>query len=83
MAKKKTYDINNLTIGSKIFVVHKNHAFSKKPGGKVVLARVTSFINHAKTIKVEFKLVGHTQVLNDSFYTIFENVKEAINSIKS
>ena len=83
MAQKRTYKLTDLTIGSKIFVVHKNHAFAKKPGGKVIQGRVMAFVNSAGTIKVEFKIVGHPQVLNEEYYCVFGNIKQAIQAIKS
>jgi hypothetical protein len=83
MEKKKTYKITDLTIGSKIFVVNKQHAFAKKPGGKVLQGRVIAFVNQAGNIKVEFKLVGWPQVLSEEYYCIFGTVKQAIQSIKS
>lgn len=83
MAQKKTYKLTDLTIGSKIFVVHRQHAFAKKPGGKVIQGRVVAFVNRDGAIKVEFKIIGHPQVVSEEFYCIFGNVKQAINSIKS
>ena len=83
MAQKRTYKINDLTIGSKVFIVNKQHAFAKKPGGKVLQGRVVAFINQAGTIKVEFKIVGWPQVLNEDYYCIYGTVKQAIQAIKS
>lgn len=83
MAQKKTYKISDLTIGSKIFVVHKQHAFAKKPGGKVIQGRVVAFVNNSGNIKVEFKIIGHQQVVSEEYYCIFKDVKQAISAIKS
>lgn len=83
MTARKTYKISDLTIGSKIFVVHKQHAFAKKPGGKVIQGRVVAFVNSAGTIKVEFKIVGHPQVVSEEYYCIFGTIKQALVAIKS
>ena len=83
MAQKKTYKISDLTIGSKIFAVHKNHAFAKKPGGKVIQGRVVAFVNQGGNIKVEFKIIGHSMALNEEYYCVFGNIKQAIQAIKS
>lgn len=83
MANKKTYKISDLTIGSKIFVVHKNHAFAKKPGGKVIQGRVVAFVNQGGNIKVEFKIIGHSLALSEEYYCVFGNIKQAIQAIKS
>lgn len=82
-AEKKTYNIANLTIGSKIFVVHRQHAFAKKPGGKVNQGRVVAFFNSNGKIKVEFKITGHPVAVNEDYYYVFDNVANAIKSIKS
>jgi hypothetical protein len=83
MAEKKTYTLTNLTIGSKIYVVHKDYANKKKSGGKVLGARVVSFVNTSGKIQLEFKLVNHPTILDESFYTVFTDVKKAITAIKS
>lgn len=80
---KKTYSLTNLTIGSKVFVVHKSYAFSKKPGGKVLPAKIVSFVNVAGTIQLELKIVGHPSTVGESHYIIFTDVKKAIAAIKS
>ena len=36
MAQRKTYRINDITIGSKVYLVHTHYAFEKKAGGKVL-----------------------------------------------
>jgi hypothetical protein len=79
-------NINTLTIGSKIFAVHSKYAFKKVIGGKVMQARVTSFTNRNGNIEVDFRLVGQPKASGDlsmEYYTIFTDIKKAINSIKS
>lgn len=79
----KKNEIKNLTIGSKIFIVHKNYANQKKEGGKVLPARIISFVNQQGVIKPEFKMTGSSMVLTDNQYNIYTDVKQAINAIKS
>lgn len=79
-------NINSLTIGSKIFVVHSKYAFKKIPGGKVMSGRVTSFTNKMGKIEVDFRLVSQPKASADlsmDFYVVFTDIKKAINSIKS
>ena len=83
MATKKTYKITDLTIGSKVFVVHKHYAFEKKVGGKVVPARVVSFVNSGGTVIPELKLVGSSVVVNENTHIPFTDIKRAITAIKS
>lgn len=83
MAQKKTYRLTDLTIGSKVYVVHKDYAFQKKSGGVVKQARVISFRNTQGEILTEFKITGNPNLLGEKFYAIFTDVKKAIQSIKS
>lgn len=80
---KKTYSLTNLTIGSKVFVVHKSYAFSKKAGGKVLPAKIVSFVNVAGVVQPELKIVGHSAIVGESNYIIFTDIKKAIGAIKS
>jgi hypothetical protein len=83
MATKKNYKITDLTIGSKIFVVHKDYANKKKSGGKVISARIVSFVNSSGSIQLEFKLSNHPKVVGEDYYVVFGDVKKAIAAIKS
>lgn len=87
MTEKKSYKLTDLTIGSKVFLVHKNYAFQKKPGGRVVQARVVGFFNTKDEILPEFKVVGYTayykSLINESSYVVFMDIKKAIQAIKS
>jgi len=83
MATKKTYKLTDLTIGSKVFVVHKNYAFEKKVGGKVIPARVVSFVNSGGTVIPEFKIVGYPNPVNEHSHIPFTDIKRAIAAIKS
>ena len=83
MSSKKTYKLTDLTIGSKVFVVHKHYAFEKKVGGKVMPARVVSFINSGGTVIPEFKLVGHPNSVTEHTHVPFTDIKKAIAAIKS
>lgn len=88
MAKKvvKTYKLTDLTIGSKVFVVHKQQAFAKKPGGKVNQGRIVSFVNKSGEVEPEFRLVGQpagSSNLSIENYVVFTDIKQAVNAIKS
>jgi hypothetical protein len=83
MAQKRTYRLSSLTIGSKVYVVHKKYAFEKKIGGKVLPAKVVAFINVGGTVQPEFKIVGYPNVVGESTHTVFTDVKKAIHAIKS
>lgn len=83
MAARKNYKLTNLTIGSKIFVVHKDYANQKKVGGKVLQAKVVSFVNSSGNIQIEFKVNNHPKVVGEDYYVVFGDIKKAIASIKS
>lgn len=83
MAQRKTYRINDITIGSKVYLVHTHYAFEKKVGGKVLPARVVLFANIGGIVQPEFKMVGSSNVVNESTYTVFTDIKKAIQAIKS
>lgn len=76
----------DVTIGSRVFVVHKSYAHKKKLGGRVVLARITSFVNKNGIVLPEFRLIGQagaTPDISTSHYEWFTDIKLAINSIKT
>ena len=83
MAHLKTYKLTDLTIGSKVYVVHKDYANKKRPGGKVLQAKVVSFVNSNGDIKTEFKVSNHPKVTGEDFYIVFSDIKKAIAAIKS
>lgn len=79
---KKTTD--QLTIGSKCYLVHKGFAFKKKWGGKIVTARVTTFVNMKGDIIPEFKEVGNVKnEMTTTHYVPFVDVQSAIDAIMS
>lgn len=75
----------SLTIGSKIFVVHKNYSGKLKPGGTVLSARVVAFQNIKGKIVPIFKVAGvdgiHTGY--SSVYDWFDDIKLALTAIIS
>ena len=85
MVKKviKTYKLTDLTIGSKVFLVHKDYAYQKKVGGRVVVGRVVIFVNRNGTVIPEFKITGSNLFVNENSHVIFTDIKKAIQAIKS
>jgi hypothetical protein len=86
MTKKKTYNLKDLNIGTRLFVVHNKYAFQKILGGKILPARIVSFVNITGQIEPEFRLVGQPSTssnLRVDNYTIFTDIKEALKAIKS
>ena len=80
------FEVDSLTIGSKIFIVHRKYAFQNKPGGKVILARVTSFSNRKGNIEIDFRAIGQPSKSPDlgmANYIPFIDIQKAIDSIKS
>jgi hypothetical protein len=78
--------IKQLTIGSKIFVVHKDYAGKKKPGGVVNLARIVCFRNRNEKVEPEFRLIGQSSQSSNcttEMYTVFLDIKKAIKAIES
>lgn len=74
---------NNLTIGSTIFVVHRDYANKNKVGGVVNKARVCSFRNVSGEVVPEFKIVGQKQITDSKLYCVFPEISKAIESIKT
>jgi hypothetical protein len=75
-----------LTIGSKIFVVHNSYAYKNKSGARVVQARVTAFVNKNGIVEPEFRIIGsngNTPDASPSCYHWFTNIKEAIDAIET
>lgn len=86
MSKKQTYNLKDLTIGTRVFVVHNKYAFKKITGGRVSSGRIVSFVNISGQVEPEFRLVGQPSTSCDlrvDNYTIFTDIKEAVKSIKS
>lgn len=78
------FDNRELTIGSKVFVVHRSYAFQKKLGGKVLLARVVGFENRTGSVDIVFRLVGQSSKgldLTVQHYVPFVNINKAIEAI--
>jgi hypothetical protein len=81
--ENSTIDFQNLTIGSKIFVVHRDYMNKKKQGGMVLPARVVAFKNVKGFINPIFRLIGNKWDISVDCYHVFTDIKEAINSIRS
>ena len=83
MTKSRT--IKDLTIGSKLFVVHKDYSFKRKPGGKVLGARVIGFENVKNKIVPLFKVSGldKSHKVSATQYEYFLNIKEALTAFVS
>jgi len=80
------FEIDSLTIGSKVFIVHRKYAFQNKPGGKVILARVVSFSNRNGNIEIDFRAIGQSAKSPDlgmNHYIPFIDIQKAIDSIKN
>ena len=77
-------DLSNMTIGSKVFIVHNGYAYKNKRGGIVHQARVVCFINRNGTIEPEFRMIGQNGPnLSAAQYKVFTNIQEAIKAIES
>lgn len=77
---KKTTD--QLTIGSKCYLVHKGYAFKNKIGGRIVPARVSTFVNTRGEVEPEFVKIGNSkQEMTMKNYVPFVDVQSAIDSI--
>lgn len=78
-------NIDNLTIGSKVFIVHSSYAKKEKKDGAIVnQARIVSFVNRAGNVEPEFRMIGQKGPnLSAAQYNVFDNIRDAINSIKS
>ena len=75
-----------VTIGSRVYVVHKDYANKNKINGRVVLARITAFVNKNGTVAPEFRLIGQhgaTPDISTSHYEWFTDIELAIDSIKT
>lgn len=82
--KKMKINIENLTIGSKVFIVHNSYITKeKKDGAYVNQARIVSFVNRGGTVEPEFRMIGQKGPnLSAAQYSVFDNIKDAINAIK-
>lgn len=77
-------NIDGLTIGSKVFIVHRAYAYQKKPGGSVIAAKVVSFRNISGSIEITFRTMGEKPfTLGMDYYLPFINIQVAIDAIKS
>ena len=80
------FDSTGLTIGSKVFVVHRSYAFQKKLGGKIQLARVVAFENRTGSVNIVFRLVGQSSKgpdLTVQHYIPFVDINKAIEAIST
>jgi hypothetical protein len=75
--------IENLTIGSRVFIVHNSYAKKeKKDGAYVNQARVVCFVNKAGTVEPEFRMIRQKGPnLSSANYDVFDNIKDAIKAI--
>lgn len=77
-------DLSNMTIGSKVFIVHNGYAYKNKQGGIVNQARVVCFVNRKGIIEPEFRMIGQNGPnLSAAQYKVFTNIQEAIKAIAS
>lgn len=86
MASSKTHKLTHLTIGSKIFVVHKDYAGKKKPGGVVNLARIVCFRNRNGKVEPEFRFIGQPSSSTNCTlgnYHMFTEISDALKAIES
>ena len=80
--EKKTCD--ELTIGSKVYLVNRDYAFKKKFGGVILVGKVKTFRNVKGNVIPEFTETGRGGVvLTMERYVPFVKVQDAIDSIKS
>jgi hypothetical protein len=75
--------IENLTIGSKVFIVHNTYGKkTNKNGAYVNQARVVCFTNRAGKVVPEFRMIGQNGPnLSVAHYNVFDNIKDAIAAI--
>lgn len=80
---KKTCD--ELTIGSKCYLVNRSYAFQKKWGGVILMGKVRTFANVKGNVVPLFREVGNAKRgdLGLENYVPFITVQDAIDSIKS
>lgn len=77
-------NLSNMTIGTKIFVVHAGYAYKKKEGGIVNQARVVCFVNRNGVVVPEFRMIGQKGPnLSTTQYKVFTDIQAAINAIES
>lgn len=77
-------NISNMTIGSKVFIVHNGYAYKNREGGIVNQARVVCFVNRKGIVEPEFRMIGQKGPnLSASQYRVFTNIQEAIKAIES
>jgi hypothetical protein len=76
--------IENLTIGSRVFIVHNSYAKKEKKEGAIVnQARIVCFINKKGKVVPEFRMIGQPGPnLSTANYLVFDNIKDAINNIR-
>jgi len=75
---------NELTIGSKCFLVHRSYANQKKWGGKIILAKVKTFENRKGFVTPIFYELGRKSVeMTVDHYIPYIDIKEAIKAIES
>lgn len=79
---KNSIKIEELTIGSNIFAVHRSYAYKSRPGGIVLPGRVVAFQNVRGFIEIIFRLRGSTADCTLAYYMVFVDIKEAIDAIR-
>lgn len=89
---KSTTDTHNLinmnyedlTIGSRVFLVHKVYVEDKRQGGRILVCRVKSFCNLKGKIFPVYSEVGKTNHSPDaSVHYVYKDIKKAINAIRT
>jgi hypothetical protein len=71
--------MKDLTIGSKVLVLHRDYMLPKKQNGIIRSARITGFKNNQGFLEPLFKIVGHKDELAMGNYLIFIDMQIAIN----
>ena len=84
MEKREKKTTDQLTIGSKCFLVHRGYAYKKKTGGRIIPARVSTFANIKGTVQPEFLKIGDSKFeMHMVNYIPFVDVQSAIDAITS
>ena len=86
MNKREKKVVDTLTIGSKVFLVHRDYAFKPKShwGGIILQAKVRTFMNVKGNVVPLFREIGNNKrgdLLMAQFIP-FDSVQKAIDAIK-
>ena len=73
-----SFRVEELTIGSRLFVIHRAYVVPKKQGGIIRVARVTGFKNNQGALEPLFKIIGIKDEVGMNTYLPFTDIKIAI-----